>query len=118
MIKNLILFFILLSIILFIFSCSFDLHLVLNNKELKLASIGDFWFALSRNNLQITEAIVSRYLDPCSVFLFLSCAPFIWHPLISTLLLFPATPSFLILILIFYAFKKYTPKKKRTFVRY
>ena len=51
---------------------------------------GKFWFDLSPTSLQVSEAIISRYLDPCGLFVRLGCSPFLWHPLISTILLWPA----------------------------
>ena len=51
---------------------------------------GKFWFDLSPTSLQVSEAIISRYLDPCGLFVRLGCSPFLWHPLISTTLLWPA----------------------------
>jgi hypothetical protein len=51
---------------------------------------GKFWFDLSPTSLQVSEAIISRYLDPCGLIVRLGCSPFLWHPLISTTLLWPA----------------------------
>jgi hypothetical protein len=51
---------------------------------------GKFWFDLSPSSLQVTEAIISRYIDPCGLFVRLGCSPFLWHPVISTTLQWPA----------------------------
>ena len=83
-----------------IFSTSYDVHLLINGKEPSFSSIGEFWFALSPTSLQISEAVVSRYFDPCSLFISLECDPLLWHPIISSFLLMPSTPT-LILISIF-----------------
>ena len=84
-----------------IFSCSYDVHLLLNGLDPKFTSIGRFWYELSPNSLQIFEVIVSRYIDPCSLFLNLGCSPLLWHPLISSILILPATPIFILLSLSF-----------------
>ena len=84
-----------------IFSCSYDVHLLLNGLSPKFTSIGRFWYELSPNSLQIFEVIVSRYIDPCSLFLNLGCSPLLWHPLISSILILPATPIFILLSLSF-----------------
>ena len=84
-----------------IFSCSYDVHLLLNGLGPKFTSIGRFWYELSPNSLQIFEVIVSRYIDPCSLFLNLGCSPLLWHPLISSILILPATPIFILLSLSF-----------------
>ncbi|MGB1983207.1 MAG: hypothetical protein ACPHVM_07270 [Candidatus Puniceispirillaceae bacterium] len=51
---------------------------------------GRFWFDLSPTSLQVTEAVISRYIDPCGLFVRLGCSPFLWHPVISTTLQWPA----------------------------
>ena len=84
-----------------IFSCSYDVHLLLNGLDPNFTSIGRFWYELSPNSLQIFEVIVSRYIDPCSLFLNLGCSPLLWHPLISSILILPATPIFILLSLSF-----------------
>ena len=119
MMRNIFLLFICFSVILFVFSSSYDVHLILENQMFGFSNIGEFWYAISPNTLQLIEAVVSRYIDPCSIFIFLGCSPFLWHPIISNILLLPATLSFitlcLILILIRYFYKK---RRKRTFIRY
>ena len=84
-----------------IFSCSYDVHLLLNGLDPKFTSIGRFWYELSPNSLQIFEVIISRYIDPCSLFLNLGCSPLLWHPFISSILILPATPIFILLSLSF-----------------
>ena len=58
--------------------------------------IGEIWFAWAPTSLQVSEAIISRYIDPCGLLISLDCQPFLWHPVISTLLGFYAAPTFLI----------------------
>ena len=66
--------------------------------------IGQIWYKYAPNSLQIAEAIVSRYIDPCSSLDFLKCSGFVWHPIISTFLIFPTGLAFGILTIIFIYF--------------
>ncbi len=66
--------------------------------------IGQIWYKYAPNSLQIAEAIVSRYIDPCSSLDLLNCSGFIWHPIISTFLIFPAGLTFGILTIFFIYF--------------
>ena len=66
--------------------------------------IGQIWYKYAPNSLQIAEAIVSRYIDPCSSLEILNCSTFVWHPIISTFLLFPAGLMFGVLTIIFIYF--------------
>ncbi len=119
MIRSLILIFIFFSIIIFVFSSSYDVHLILENQKFRFSNIGEFWFAISPNTIQLSEAVVSRYIDPCSLFVFLGCSPFLWHPIISNILLLPSTLTFSILSLIFILFRHiYKRKRKKVFIRY
>ena len=90
-----------------IFSCSFDCHLLIYGSESKFSSIGEFWYELSPSSIQISEVIVSRYIDPCSQFVSLNCNPFLWHPFVSSILIMPSTPTFLLFsIICLYFYKK------------
>ena len=64
-------------------------------------AFGQFWFEYSPTSLQVVEAGVSRYLDPCALFVGIGCEPFLWHPLIATTLGWPAALMFIFLMLIF-----------------
>ena len=75
-----------------------DLHLTGNKGY---TQIGQMWYQFYPNSLQIAEAIVSRYIDPCSALEVLNCSGFIWHPIISTFLTFPVGLTFGILSIIF-----------------
>ncbi len=66
--------------------------------------IGQMWYKFAPNSLQITEAIVSRYIDPCTSLAILNCSGFIWHPIVSTFLIFPAGLTFGILTIFFIYF--------------
>ena len=91
--------------------CSFVLTLVGNyfdvvlqiESQNKITQLGQFWFHLAPNSLQIAESIVSRYIDPCSALDILDCSGFIWHPFISSILLMPAAPILTLLSFIFIA---------------
>ena len=52
--------------------------------------IGKIWYGAHPRSLQVSEVIISRYIDPCGLFVVLDCTPFLWHPLIATLLSWPA----------------------------
>ena len=62
---------------------------------------GQFWFEHSPTSLQVAEAILSRYVDPCGLFIGIGCEPFLWHPLIATTLGWPAALMFIFLMLTF-----------------
>ena len=66
--------------------------------------IGQTWYKYAPNSLQITEAIVSRYIDPCSSLELLNCSGFVWYPIISTFLNFPTGLTFGILTILFIYF--------------
>ena len=104
-------FFVIFSL-LTIFACSFDVHLLIEGFSPEFTSIGQFWYELSPNSLQISEVIVSRYIDPCSLFVSLDCDPLLWHPFISSILVFPAIPSFVLLSLVFFWFSRIFKEKK------
>ena len=63
--------------------------------------LGQFWSDRHLVSLLIGEAIVSRYIDPCGLIVALGCAPFLWHPMIVTLLSWPAALVFLLLTVCF-----------------
>ena len=44
---------------------------------------------------------VSRYIDPCGLIVPLGCEPFLWHPLIATVLGWPAALVMLLLMVLF-----------------
>ena len=67
-------------------------------------NIGQIWYKYAPNSLQIAEAIVSRYIDPCSSLEILNCSGFVWHPIISTFLILPGGLTFGILTIFFIYF--------------
>ena len=52
--------------------------------------LGQFWFEYHASSLRIIEAVVSRYVDPCGLIVPLGCEPFLWHPVLVTVLGWPA----------------------------
>ena len=90
------------SFILTIVSNYFDIVLQMESQN-EITQLGQFWFHLAPNSLQIAETIVSRYIDPCSALDILDCSGFIWHPFISSVLLMPAAPILAILSFILIA---------------
>ena len=63
--------------------------------------LGQFWADWHLASLMIGEAVVSRYIDPCGLIVALGCAPFLWHPLIATILGWPAALVMLLLMVLF-----------------
>ena len=63
--------------------------------------LGQFWADRHLTSLMIGEAVVSRYIDPCGLIVALGCAPFLWHPLIATILGWPAALVMLIVMILF-----------------
>ena len=51
---------------------------------------GRIWHDLHSGSLQVSEAVVSRFIDPCGLIIALDCTPFLWHPLIASFLGWPA----------------------------
>ena len=88
------------SFILTLISNYFDIVLQIEGKN-EITQLGQFWFHFAPNSLQIAESIVSRYVDPCSALEILDCSGFIWHPIISSILLMPAAPILALLSFIF-----------------
>ena len=102
------------SFILTLVSNYFDIVLQIEGKE-EITQLGQFWFHFAPNSLQIAESIVSRYVDPCSALEILDCSGFIWHPLISSILLVPAALVLALLSFIFIGFglKKTVRKREK-----
>ena len=63
--------------------------------------LGQFWFEHHATSLQITEAVVSRYVDPCGLIVPLGCEPFLWHPVLVTILGWPTSLVMLMLMAFF-----------------
>ena len=91
------------SFVLTLVSNYFDILLQIENKN-EITQLGQFWFYFAPNSLQVAEAIVSRYIDPCSALEVLNCSGFIWHPFISSILLLPAAPFLALLSFLFIGF--------------
>ena len=91
------------SFILTLISNYFDIILQIDNKN-EITQLGQFWFYFAPNSLQVAEAVVSRYIDPCSALEVLNCSGFIWHPFISSILLLPAAPFLALLSFLFIGF--------------
>ena len=62
----------------------------LNSPFSASVALGNIWYGAHPGSLQVSEAIISRYIDPCGLIVALDCTPFLWHPLIATLLSWPA----------------------------
>jgi len=64
--------------------------------------LGQYLYERAPSSLQIAEAVIDRYIDPCSLIVALGCSPFMWHPLISGLLQWPAAIVFLVIGVLFW----------------
>ena len=73
--------------------------------------LGEFWFGHHSMSLQVGEAIISRYVDPCGLIVALNCEPFLWHPLIASLLGWPAALVFIIFALVFGGLSRLASKR-------
>ncbi len=70
----------------------FDVSIHLNGSK-GVTQIGQLWYHLGSESLQFSEAIISRYIDPCATLEILNCSGFLWHPVISSILNLPAGPA-------------------------
>ena len=72
-----------------------------------VTQIGHLWYQLNHESLQLSEVIISRYVDPCALE-FLDCSGFLWHPIISSILTLPAGPCLAVIsfLLIFLGLRK------------
>ena len=68
--------------------------------------LGEYMRENAPSFLLQAEVVVDRYIDPCSLIIALGCSPFIWHPVISSLLLWPAAIVFLVIVLLRYFYMK------------
>ena len=75
--------------------------------------IGEIWFQWAPTSLQVSESIISRYIDPCGLVVALDCAPFLWHPVISTALQWYAAPVFLLLGFVLMVLGRWLGKRKK-----
>ena len=76
--------------------------------------LGQLWYSAHPESLQVSEAIISRYIDPCGLLAILNCAPFLWHPLIATLLSWPAGLVGFVLTSILWFFERSKQRGGRT----
>jgi len=76
--------------IIFGFAAGYAIWQDLTNIYSASAPLGKLWYSNNPGSLQLVEAIVSRYIDPCSLITTLDCSPFLWHPFVSTVLGWPA----------------------------
>ena len=74
----------------------------LTNSYSASAPLGQLWYLYSPTTLQGSESIISRYIDPCGLIMALDCSPFLWHPIIATILGWPAALVMIALSIIFW----------------
>ena len=85
----------------------FDIKIHLDESK-GVTQIGQLWYHLSPESLQMSEVIVSRYIDPCSTLDILNCSGFLWYPIISSILTLPAGPALALIsfLLIYFGLRK------------
>ena len=88
--------------IFFFFGAGYAIWQDLTNIYTASAPLGKLWYSNNPGSLQVAEAVVSRYIDPCSLVRALDCSPFLWHPFVSTVLGWPAALVLIGLCVIFY----------------
>ena len=79
--------------------------------------LGQFWFEQHATSLQITEAVISRYVDPCGLIVPLGCEPFLWHPLLVTVLGWPTALVLLLLTGFFLGIARLMPNSGERKIR-
>ena len=79
--------------------------------------LGQLWYEASPQSLQLTEAVIDRYIDPCGLMPFLGCDTFLWHPMIATLLGWPAGLVFGLFGIVMLVASTMTIKRGRKTVR-
>lgn len=72
-------------IILAVIILGFDVWGLSGNGGFQMIDVGRLWFELSPQTLQQAEPAIARYVHP-----------FLWHPVITTILLWPAALVFAI----------------------
>ena len=75
--------------------------------------LGEFWNTHHSASLLISEALLSRYIDPCGLIVGLGCEPFLWHPVVSNLLLWPAALVLLLLMGFFCGIARIMQRRNR-----
>ena len=90
--------------IFFFFGAGYAIWQDLTNIYTASVPLGKLWYSNNPGSLQVAEAFVSRYVDPCSLVRALDCSPFLWHPFVSTVLGWPAALVLIGLSMIFYWF--------------
>ena len=68
-----------------------DLSRSIANSTLTITPLGLEWFNFSSGSLNLTEAIISRYLHP-----------FLWNPILQNILLMPSWLVFFVLAIMFF----------------
>ena len=83
--------------------------------------LGEYMREIAPSLLLQAEVVVDRYIDPCSLFVALGCSPFLWHPIILSLLVWPAAIVFLIIGVLFWLlsqfFRGFQSQRQRSYHR-
>ena len=93
---------------------------IVNENSAKVI-LGQYLYERVPEYLHTAEIMIDRYIDPCSLIKALGCSPFIWHPLISSLLVWPAAIVFLIMGVLFWflsnLFQGFSRRQHRSYHR-
>ena len=101
----------LLCILAFLLSFWFFVTDRLQQKE-SSTLLGEVWYNNSPSSLQLAEAIIDRYIDPCSLISILGCPSFLWHPTISSALQLSASLFFFALGVFILLISKWLPRRR------
>lgn len=69
---------------------AYDVWVFLNSGAVRLTALGQLWYWVHPGSLNLTQAVVERYLHP-----------FLWDPIIINVLLAPAAVLFLAIGILF-----------------
>ena len=93
----------------------------ITNDDSESILLGKYMSEIAPSFLLQAEVVVDRYIDPCSLIIALGCSPFIWHPVISSLLLWPAAIVFFIMggafLMLSRLFRGFKSRQKRSYHR-
>jgi hypothetical protein len=74
---------------------------------LSLIAVGELWFKLHQTSLQVAEPAIARHIPVIG--------PWLWHPVISTILTWPATAVIGITGVLLVRLARRRPRRERMF---
>ena len=81
----------LISLVFAVITVVLDLTRSIANSTLTVTPLGQEWFNLSSGSLNLTQAVISRYVHP-----------FLWDPVMQNILLMPGWLVFFVLAIMFF----------------